>query len=164
MHCRPHRGQAAMEHSRPRKGNAMDHMPYKRTGFTPPGTGQYMLFVHTAALMGQLLPLLQKRKAGTASGRPGRMHPRRKGRSSRWRTQRNVRMRTPAIPCLMNPGRRCTPGRQRSSRIWCGYPSPTLTSGKALALTMQRPGNIREPALSRLWRKRTAKAHPGGGC
>ena len=28
MHCRPHRGQAAMEHSRPRKGNAMDHMPH----------------------------------------------------------------------------------------------------------------------------------------
>ncbi|WP_279086349.1 hypothetical protein [Bacteroides acidifaciens] len=28
---------------------------------------------------------------------------------------------------------------------------------------MQRPGNIRESALSRLWRRRTARAHPGGG-
>ena len=58
-------------------------------------------------------------KPGTAFGRPGRTLPRRKGRSSRWITQRNVRTRIRGIPCLMNPGRRCTPGR-RSSRIWCG--------------------------------------------
>ena len=32
----------------------------------------------------------------------------RKGRSSRWRTQRNVRMGIRVIPCLMNPGRRFT--------------------------------------------------------
>ena len=42
-----------------------------------------------------------------------------------WRTQRNVRMRTPAIPCLMNPGKRCTPKWQHSSHIWYGYPSLT---------------------------------------
>ncbi len=73
----------------------------------------------------------------------------RKGRSSRWRTQRNVRMRIRAAPCLMSRGRQCIPVRQRSSRIWCRYPSQTLTSGKALALTTARPGNIPEPALSR---------------
>ena len=92
--------------------------------------------------------LLQKRKSGTASARPGQTLPRRKGHLRSWRTQRNVRMRIRAAPCLMSRGRQCIPVRQRSSRIWCRYPSQTLTSGKALALTTARPGNIPEPALS----------------
>ncbi len=74
---------------------------------------------------GHLPLLLQKRKSGTASGRPGQMPSRRKARSRCWRTQRNVRMKIRDIPCLMNPEKRCTPGRQRLCRIWCGYPSPT---------------------------------------
>ena len=116
------------------------------------------------AQVAHLPPLLQKPKPGTASGSRGRTPTRRKGRSSRWRRQRSVRTKIRGIPCLMNPGKRCTPGRQRSSRIWCGYPSPTLTSEKAPALDTGRSGNIREPALSRLWRRQTVKAHPSGDC
>lgn len=31
-----------MENCRPRKGNAMEHMPHKGTGFMPPKSEQYM--------------------------------------------------------------------------------------------------------------------------
>ncbi len=40
---------------------------------------------------------------------------------------------------------------------------PDLNIREGPGLTTARPGNIREPAPSRLWKRQTAKAPPGGG-